>query len=276
MRRGMSHAIRTDRSRRHGQFAKRRSAGRGSGGPRSEWGWSASSGDGPFALSCPARLRQPPAAAELDAGPGLPARTPGAGEAAGADTRRRPRELRRQEERVPGHRAPPAVRGHQVRWVALSPAREPRAPSRSRASCPLFLFSKCLHVPSSVSSPCRGIHRPWQVGGAPQGRAPRRSRRSRGKSRGRPAGTSSSQLTCRQPRHGPALRCPPLSLVRALGNEDIAIFLLRHGAFFCSYILLDSPDPSKRLLRKYFIEASALPSGCSGKMVSGHRPRIRG
>lgn len=150
MRRGMSHAIRTDRSRRHGQFAKRRSAGRGSGGPRSEWGWSASSGDGPFALSCPARLRQPPAAAELDAGPGVPARTPGAGEAAGADTRRRPRELRRQEERVPGHRAPPAVRGHQVRWVALSPAPEPRAPSRSRASCPLFLFSKCLHVPSSV------------------------------------------------------------------------------------------------------------------------------
>lgn len=156
MRRGMSHAIRTDRSRRHGQFAKWRSAGRGSGGPRSEWGWSASSGDGPFALSCPARLRQPPAAAELDAGPGLPARTPGAGEAAGADTRRRPRELRRQEERVPGHRAPPAVRGHQVRWVALSPAPEPRAPSRSRASCPLFLFSKCLHVPSSDSSPCQG------------------------------------------------------------------------------------------------------------------------
>lgn len=156
MRRGMSHAIRTDRSRRHGQFAKWRSAGRGSGGPRSEWEWSASSGDGPFALSCPARLRQPPAAAELDAGPGLPSRTPGAGEAAGADTRRRPRELRRQEERVPGHRAPPAVRGHQVRWVALSPAPEPRTRSRSRASCPLFLFSKCLHVPSSVSSPCQG------------------------------------------------------------------------------------------------------------------------
>lgn len=270
MRRGTSHAVRTDRSRRHGQFAKRRSAGRGSGRPRSEWGWSTSSGDGPFALSCPARLRQPPAAAELDAGPGLPARTPGAGEVAGADTRRRPRELRRQEERVPGHRAPPAVRGHQVRWVALSPAREPGHP----VLCSRFRNVRISPRPSP--HPARGIHRPWQVGGAPQGRAPRRSRRSRGKSRGRPAGTSSSQLTCRQPRHVPALRCPPLSLVRALGNEDIAIFLLRHGAFFCSYILLDSPDPSKHLLRKYFIEASALPSGCSGKMVSGHRPRIRG
>lgn len=52
------------------------------------------------------------------------------------------------------------------------------------------------------------------------------------------------------------------------GNEDIALFLLRHGAYFCSYILLDSPDPSKRLLRKYFIEASALPSSYPGKTVS--------
>lgn len=159
------------------------------------------------------------------------------------------------------------------------PSAPPLSPARRRdpghpvlCSC----FRNVCMSPRPSPHPARGIHRPWQVGGAPQGRAPRGSRRSRGKSRGRPAGTSSSQLTCRQPRHGPALRCPPLSLVRALGNEDIAIFLLRHGAFFCSYILLDSPDPSKHLLRKYFIEASALPSGCSGKMVSGHRPRIRG
>lgn len=61
-----------------------------------------------------------------------------------------------------------------------------------------------------------------------------------------------------------------------LGNEDIAIFLLRHGAFFCSYILLDSPDPSKHLLRKYFIEASALSSSCPGKMVSSHCLWIKG
>ncbi|XP_066094861.1 leucine-rich repeat serine/threonine-protein kinase 1 isoform X2 [Saccopteryx bilineata] len=61
------------------------------------------------------------------------------------------------------------------------------------------------------------------------------------------------------------VRLPLYAAIKS-GNEDVAIFLLRHGAFFCSYILLDSPDPSKHLLRKYFIEASALPSSCSGKM----------
>lgn len=61
------------------------------------------------------------------------------------------------------------------------------------------------------------------------------------------------------------VRLPLYAAIKA-GNEDIAIFLLRHGAFFCSYILLDSPDPSKHLLRRYFIEASALPSSCSGKV----------
>ncbi|KAM4826424.1 leucine-rich repeat serine/threonine-protein kinase 1 [Thomomys bottae] len=60
------------------------------------------------------------------------------------------------------------------------------------------------------------------------------------------------------------VRLPLYAAIKA-GNEDIAIFLLRHGAFFCSYILLDSPDPSKHLLRKYFIEASAPPSSCPGK-----------
>lgn len=60
------------------------------------------------------------------------------------------------------------------------------------------------------------------------------------------------------------VRLPLYAAIKA-GNEDIAIFLLRHGAFFCSYILLDSPDPSKHLLRKYFIEASALPSSREGK-----------
>ncbi|XP_015424594.1 PREDICTED: LOW QUALITY PROTEIN: leucine-rich repeat serine/threonine-protein kinase 1 [Myotis davidii] len=61
------------------------------------------------------------------------------------------------------------------------------------------------------------------------------------------------------------VRLPLYAAIKA-GNEDIAIFLLRHGAFFCSYILLDSPEPSKHLLRSYFIEASALPSSCSGKV----------
>ncbi|XP_004623505.1 leucine-rich repeat serine/threonine-protein kinase 1 [Octodon degus] len=60
------------------------------------------------------------------------------------------------------------------------------------------------------------------------------------------------------------VRLPLYAAIKS-GNEDIAIFLLRHGAFFCSYILLDSPDLSKRLLRKYFIEASAPPSSCAGR-----------
>ncbi|XFF89199.1 PREDICTED: leucine-rich repeat serine/threonine-protein kinase 1 isoform X1 [Capra hircus] len=62
------------------------------------------------------------------------------------------------------------------------------------------------------------------------------------------------------------VRLPLYAAIKS-GNEDIAIFLIRHGAFFCSYILLDSPDPSKHLLRKYFVEASALPSSCPGKMA---------
>ncbi|XP_023384783.1 leucine-rich repeat serine/threonine-protein kinase 1 [Pteropus vampyrus] len=62
------------------------------------------------------------------------------------------------------------------------------------------------------------------------------------------------------------VRLPLYAAIKS-GNEDVAIFLLRHGAFFCSYILLDSPDSSKRLLRKYFIEASALPGSYSGKMA---------
>ncbi|XP_039700050.1 leucine-rich repeat serine/threonine-protein kinase 1 isoform X2 [Pteropus medius] len=63
------------------------------------------------------------------------------------------------------------------------------------------------------------------------------------------------------------VRLPLYAAIKS-GNEDVAIFLLRHGAFFCSYILLDSPDSSKRLLRKYFIEASALPGSYSGKMIT--------
>uniref|UniRef100_A0A452VJN2 non-specific serine/threonine protein kinase n=1 Tax=Ursus maritimus TaxID=29073 RepID=A0A452VJN2_URSMA len=56
------------------------------------------------------------------------------------------------------------------------------------------------------------------------------------------------------------VRLPLYAAIKS-GNEDIAIFLLRHGAFFCSYILLDSPDPSKHLLRKVlfpFLQTQAL------------------
>lgn len=70
---------------------------------------------------------------------------------------------------------------------------------------------------------------------------------------------------------GPAFWAPRLLVSPwpgPIGNEDVAVFLLSHGASFCSYVLLDSPGPSKRLLRKYFIEPSGLPSNCPGKVVS--------
>ncbi|XP_025055346.1 leucine-rich repeat serine/threonine-protein kinase 1 [Alligator sinensis] len=51
------------------------------------------------------------------------------------------------------------------------------------------------------------------------------------------------------------IRLPLYAAIKA-GNEDIAVFLLQNGASFCSYILMDSPDSSKHLLRKYFIETN--------------------
>lgn len=64
----------------------------------------------------------------------------------------------------------------------------------------------------------------------------------------------------------PSIEHQPLYAAVKSGNEDVAVFLLSHGASFCSYVLLDSPGPSKRLLRKYFIEPSGLPSNCPGKV----------
>ncbi|XP_020819364.1 leucine-rich repeat serine/threonine-protein kinase 1 isoform X1 [Phascolarctos cinereus] len=60
------------------------------------------------------------------------------------------------------------------------------------------------------------------------------------------------------------IRLPLYAAIKS-GNEDIAIFLIRHGAFFCSYILMDSPDLSKHLLRKYFIETSIPGTGSPTK-----------
>ncbi|XP_009874636.1 PREDICTED: leucine-rich repeat serine/threonine-protein kinase 1-like, partial [Apaloderma vittatum] len=60
------------------------------------------------------------------------------------------------------------------------------------------------------------------------------------------------------------IRLPLYAAIKA-GNEDIAVFLLRNGAFFCSYILMDSPEYSKHLLRKYFIETSPLPGSAPAK-----------
>lgn len=59
-------------------------------------------------------------------------------------------------------------------------------------------------------------------------------------------------------------------LLFSKGNEDVAVFLLRNGAFFCSYILMDSPESSKHLLRKYFIETTPLPGSAPAKTVSNH------
>lgn len=60
------------------------------------------------------------------------------------------------------------------------------------------------------------------------------------------------------------------NLLFSQGNEDVAVFLLRNGAFFCSYILMDSPESSKHLLRKYFIETTPLPGSAPAKTVSNH------
>lgn len=65
------------------------------------------------------------------------------------------------------------------------------------------------------------------------------------------------------------IRLPLYAAIKA-GNEDVAVFLLRNGAFFCSYILMDSPESSKHLLRKYFIETSPLPGSAPAKTVSSH------
>nr|XP_033775868.1 leucine-rich repeat serine/threonine-protein kinase 1 isoform X1 [Geotrypetes seraphini]XP_033775869.1 leucine-rich repeat serine/threonine-protein kinase 1 isoform X1 [Geotrypetes seraphini]XP_033775870.1 leucine-rich repeat serine/threonine-protein kinase 1 isoform X1 [Geotrypetes seraphini] len=54
----------------------------------------------------------------------------------------------------------------------------------------------------------------------------------------------------------PVLQKLPLYAAVMAGNEDVAIFLLQNGAFFCSYILMDNPDLCKLLLRKSCIESS--------------------
>ncbi|XP_019359543.1 PREDICTED: leucine-rich repeat serine/threonine-protein kinase 1 isoform X1 [Gavialis gangeticus] len=62
------------------------------------------------------------------------------------------------------------------------------------------------------------------------------------------------------------IRLPLYAAIKA-GNEDIAVFLLQNGASFCSYILMDSPDSSKHLLRKYFIETNLHLGNASAKTL---------
>ncbi|XP_054999231.1 leucine-rich repeat serine/threonine-protein kinase 1 [Sorex araneus] len=64
----------------------------------------------------------------------------------------------------------------------------------------------------------------------------------------------------------PVIEHLPLYAAIKSGSEDVAVFLLRHGAVFCSYVLLDCPGASRQLLRKHFIEAGAWPSGCPGRV----------
>ncbi|XP_042331231.1 leucine-rich repeat serine/threonine-protein kinase 1 isoform X2 [Sceloporus undulatus] len=63
----------------------------------------------------------------------------------------------------------------------------------------------------------------------------------------------------------PALIRLPLYAAIKAGYEDVAAFLLEHGSFFCSYILMDCPGSSKRLLRKYFVETTILPKSAPAK-----------
>uniref|UniRef100_A0ABM5EYR3 non-specific serine/threonine protein kinase n=2 Tax=Pogona vitticeps TaxID=103695 RepID=A0ABM5EYR3_9SAUR len=65
----------------------------------------------------------------------------------------------------------------------------------------------------------------------------------------------------------PALIRLPLYAAIKAGHEEVAAFLLANGSSFCSYILMDCPAASKQLLRKYFVEAAALPRSAPGTTV---------
>nr|XP_060611914.1 leucine-rich repeat serine/threonine-protein kinase 1 [Anolis sagrei ordinatus] len=52
------------------------------------------------------------------------------------------------------------------------------------------------------------------------------------------------------------IRLPLYAAIKA-GYEDVATFLLENGSFFCSYVLMDCPGTSKRLLQQYFVETTA-------------------
>ena len=163
-----------------------------------------------------------------------------------------------------------------------------RWPAWSFAALFLASSSKDLRPPSFRRLPpargfqCQGptTADATPLGGAAEGKAPHKCSHWQAPVEAREATETFSSFTpfsfsfhvrvwpFGQPWHALCPECPEHSAFCPVGNEDIAIFLIRHGAFFCSYILLDSPDPSKHLLRKYFVEASALPSSCPGKMVS--------
>ncbi|XP_064422034.1 leucine-rich repeat serine/threonine-protein kinase 1 [Latimeria chalumnae] len=55
----------------------------------------------------------------------------------------------------------------------------------------------------------------------------------------------------------PVITGLPLYAAVKTGNEEIAAFLIQNGAIFSSYILMDHPKFSKRLMRNHFIETNA-------------------
>ncbi|XP_072004717.1 leucine-rich repeat serine/threonine-protein kinase 1 isoform X1 [Engystomops pustulosus] len=57
----------------------------------------------------------------------------------------------------------------------------------------------------------------------------------------------------------PVLRKLPLYATCMAGHEDIAEFLLENGAGFCSYILMDNPELTKKLLRKRSFNDPSVP-----------------
>uniref|UniRef100_A0A803TZC7 Leucine rich repeat kinase 1 n=1 Tax=Anolis carolinensis TaxID=28377 RepID=A0A803TZC7_ANOCA len=75
----------------------------------------------------------------------------------------------------------------------------------------------------------------------------------------------------------PALIRLPLYAAIKAGYEDVAAFLLENGSFFCSYILMDCPAASKRLLRQYFVETTASSRSAPAKtalLVNWSRLRL--
>ncbi|GCB63678.1 hypothetical protein scyTo_0014663, partial [Scyliorhinus torazame] len=65
----------------------------------------------------------------------------------------------------------------------------------------------------------------------------------------------------------PIITGQPLYAAMKTGSEEIAGFLLENGACFSSYVLLDHPELSNRLLRKQFTEPSSQYEGSDKQTV---------
>uniref|UniRef100_A0A8C6XCI5 non-specific serine/threonine protein kinase n=1 Tax=Naja naja TaxID=35670 RepID=A0A8C6XCI5_NAJNA len=72
----------------------------------------------------------------------------------------------------------------------------------------------------------------------------------------------------------PVLLRLPLYAAMQEGHDHIAAFLLENGSFFCSYILMDCPKASKRLLCKHFIEPVPSSRNVQGLFVNWSKLRL--